>query len=87
MGTIKSSAMGGVGFRRCIGVISCIEFVSVRNCMRKMAHRARHIFNGRETTGESSVVPAIATDPENAEKGLFPKGMSDSAAWRCAEPI
>jgi hypothetical protein len=55
--------------------------------MRKMAHRARHIFNGRETTGESSEVPAIATDPENAEKGLFPKGMSDSAAWRCAEPI
>jgi hypothetical protein len=49
--------------------------------MRKMAHRARLIFNGRETTGESSEVPAISPGPENAKRRLFRKEMSDSAGW------
>jgi hypothetical protein len=71
MGTIKSNAMGGVGFQKRIGVISCIEFVSVRNCKRKTAYSARLIFEGREATGEYRLVPALPGSLENAQRGLL----------------
>jgi hypothetical protein len=86
MWTIESSAIGGVGLRRAIGVISCIEFVSVRNCMRKMAHRARLIFSGHEAVGEYRKIPAYSKGRKNAGTPIFPKGMSDSQAERHAVP-